>query len=63
MTVNPETVIRFFPARQVPEINLNESSKNTENALIELPWKDIVITHTLIFLCANRHHPFYFGHS
>jgi hypothetical protein len=25
----------FFPARQVSEMNLNESSKNTENALIE----------------------------
>jgi hypothetical protein len=28
------SVSRFFPARQVPEIILNESSKNTGNALL-----------------------------
>jgi hypothetical protein len=30
-----ESVFIFFPAHQVPEIILNECSKNTENALIE----------------------------
>jgi hypothetical protein len=30
-----ESVFRFFSARQVSEIILNESSKNTQNALIE----------------------------
>jgi hypothetical protein len=30
-----ETVFIFSPARQIPEIILNESSKNTENAFIE----------------------------
>jgi hypothetical protein len=30
-----ESFFRFFPARQVLEIILDESSKNTENALIE----------------------------
>jgi hypothetical protein len=35
-----KSVFRFFPARQVPEIPLNESSKNTENALIEWPRKE-----------------------
>jgi hypothetical protein len=30
-----KTVFGFFPARQVSEIILNESSKNTENYLIE----------------------------
>jgi hypothetical protein len=30
-----EFILRFFPARQVPEKILNDTSKNTENALIE----------------------------
>jgi hypothetical protein len=30
-----ESIFSLFPARHVPEIILNESSKNTENALIE----------------------------
>jgi imidazoleglycerol phosphate synthase glutamine amidotransferase subunit HisH len=30
-----ESDFRFFPARQVPEIILNEYSRNTENALFE----------------------------
>jgi hypothetical protein len=33
--VESKSVLRFFPARQIPEIILNVSSKNTENALIE----------------------------
>jgi hypothetical protein len=33
--VNYDSVLSFFPARQVSEIILNESSKSTENALIE----------------------------
>jgi hypothetical protein len=31
----PNLFLEFFQARQVPEIIYNESSKNTENALIE----------------------------
>jgi hypothetical protein len=30
-----ESVFRFFPARQAPEIILNEYSNNTENALFK----------------------------
>jgi hypothetical protein len=30
-----DSVLRFFPARQVSEVILNESSKSTENALVE----------------------------
>jgi hypothetical protein len=37
---NKDSVFRFFPARQVPEVILNESSKNTENALIECHRKE-----------------------
>jgi hypothetical protein len=33
--VESESVFRFFPACLVPEIFLNTSSKNTENALVE----------------------------
>jgi hypothetical protein len=29
------SLFRFFPARQAPDIIFNESSNNTENALIE----------------------------
>jgi hypothetical protein len=32
---NYDSVLSFFPARQVFEIILNESSKSTENALTE----------------------------
>jgi hypothetical protein len=32
---NYDSVPSFFPARQASEIILNESSKSTENALIE----------------------------
>jgi hypothetical protein len=35
LSLNSETVFRFFPAHQVPEIILNKSSKITENAFIE----------------------------
>jgi hypothetical protein len=34
--LSSESVFIFFPSRQVPKIILNESSKITENALIEL---------------------------
>jgi hypothetical protein len=37
----PFSVLSFFPTRQVSEIVLNESSKSTENALIEILQKDI----------------------
>jgi hypothetical protein len=33
--LSPESVFRFFTARQVPEIAFNISSKDTENSLIE----------------------------
>jgi hypothetical protein len=47
-----ESVFRFFPARQVSEIILNESSKNTENALIEWLRKEITmfLTKTKVYL-------------
>jgi hypothetical protein len=35
MSANYNSVLDFFPARQVSEKIFNESSKNTENALIE----------------------------
>jgi hypothetical protein len=35
LTVNYDPVLGFFSARQVSEIVHNESSKSTENALIE----------------------------
>jgi hypothetical protein len=40
--VNYDIVLSFFPARQVSEIILNESSKSTKNALIE--WLQIGTT-------------------
>jgi hypothetical protein len=40
--LNPNLVLDFFPARQVPELILKEPSKNTENASIE--WLQIEIT-------------------
>jgi hypothetical protein len=35
LAANYDSVLSFIPARQVSEIILNESSKSTENALIE----------------------------
>jgi hypothetical protein len=35
LAANYDCALSFFPARQVTEIILNESSKRTENALIE----------------------------
>jgi hypothetical protein len=32
---NNDSMLSFFPARQVSKIIINESSKSTENALIE----------------------------
>jgi hypothetical protein len=37
---NYDSVLSFFPARQVSEIILNASSKSTENALTEILLKD-----------------------
>jgi hypothetical protein len=38
--LSPNLFLKFLQSRQVPEIILNESSKNTENALIELLRKE-----------------------
>jgi hypothetical protein len=38
--LSPNLFLKFLPARQAPEIILNESSKNTENALIEMLRKE-----------------------
>jgi hypothetical protein len=60
-----KTVFRTFPACQIPEIVLNESSKDTENALIEwlrsqaLKFKNIILEEKLSNKFKNGHKNFF----